>query len=148
MTMAAMAPPGTVRLLVPPVEPARTGFGSADGVSATIAGKVVVPTRGLWKPGPGFFGVVVLGVNVLVVVTGGNDDDVVSDVLVTDGGVGVETRLEDDRERVGTPTTGEACTTVGMVGGPCVLEGGEVLTGGMRSLGPNPSSSYSSSSSK
>lgn len=139
MTTAATAPPETpVGFFAPPVEPARTGFDSADGV---IAGGLVVPKRGAWEPV--LCGGVVPGVNVLVVVKCGNDDDVVDDV--TDERVGVGTRLGDGRERVGIPTTGETCTTVGSVNGPCVLEEDTPVgsTGGVesRGLGPSPGSS-------
>lgn len=151
MTIAATAPPERpVCFLAPLVEPARTGFESADGVAATIAGMVTLPNRGPWKLGPLLCVVVVLGVNMLVVAAGGDDDDdVVSDGLITAGSVGVGTRLKDDRplEMVGITTTGETCTAVVMVGGPCIPEGDEgtsvVSTGatwGRTVLGPSPSS--------
>lgn len=82
MTMAAMAPPERrVLLLTPPVEPLRSGFESAD--DGVIAAAVAL-------------------------VAGGNDDDGVADGLVTAGIVEGGTMLEDVREIVGSPTTGEA----------------------------------------
>jgi hypothetical protein len=78
----------------------------------------------------------------LVVVTGGNDDDGVSDGPITAGSKEGGTRLEDDREMVGNPNTGETCTAAVVVGNPCVIEEDKsVVTTGGRLTGPGSSSS-------
>jgi len=122
MAMAAMAPaerPG--RFLASLVEPARTGFGLADGT--TIAGKTVLPKRGPGKGTPVFC-------EVLVVVAGGDDDDKVPVRFITAGNVGVGREMNGDGpwEKVGFSM--EPCTAV-VIGGPCPLDTGE--TGGKES---------------
>lgn len=136
MTMAAMAPPERPERFL--ASPLRTEFASAVGVIATIAGVIVVPKRGPWKLSPVFCGVVVPGVNMLVVV-GSNDDDEVSDGFITGGFVGVRRELEDDRpgEMVGFSTTDETCTGVVIGGASEVFTGG---TGGRRASGSGPCS--------
>lgn len=137
MTMAAITPPERPgRFLASPL---RTEFASAGGDIATIAGMTVVPKWGPWKLSPVFCGVVVPGVNMLVVVAGGNDDDEVSDGFITGGCVGVRRELEDDRpkEMVGFSTTDETCTGV-VIGGRSEVFTGE--TGGGRVSGSGPCS--------
>jgi hypothetical protein len=135
-----MAPPERpVPFLTPPAESLRSGFESAD---AAVADEVVLRKRGLWELRLVSCGVVVPGVNMLVVVAGGNDDDEVSERLITVGSEEGGTRLDDDWEMVENPNTGETCTTVVMVGSPCIIEGDtSVGTAGGRMSGASSSSS-------